>query len=146
MILSHYRSLIYNVVTSTLVFEGAGRVREYVGGYEDWLRQRPAQRVEETEAGANRPPPSALGSPDAAATARRKKPSYREQQELEQLPERIEELETEQQRLNLAAADPSFYKEPGETIRQTLARLEALQNELLEAYARWDELDSRTKR
>jgi ATP-binding cassette subfamily F protein uup len=146
LLVSHDRAFIDNVVTSTLVFEGAGRVREYVGGYEDWLRQRPAQRVEETEAGANRPPPSALGSPDAAATARRKKPSYREQQELEQLPERIEELETEQQRLNLAAADPSFYKEPGETIRQTLARLEALQNELLEAYARWDELDSRTKR
>jgi ATP-binding cassette subfamily F protein uup len=75
-----------------------------------------------------------------------KKPSYRERQELEQLPRRIEELEAEHERLNAVAAHPDFYKESGETIRQTLARLEALQHELLQAYARWDELDSRTQR
>jgi ABC transport system ATP-binding/permease protein len=143
LLVSHDRAFIDNVVTSTLVFEGAGRVQEYVGGYEDWLRQRPSQSFDETEPGDNPPPPNFA---DVPAIARRKKPSYREQQELDQLPGRIEELETEQQRLNLAAADPSFYKEPSETIKQTLARLEALQNELLEAYARWDELDSRTKR
>ncbi|HEY7447576.1 MAG TPA: ATP-binding cassette domain-containing protein [Vicinamibacterales bacterium] len=146
LLVSHDRTFIDNVVTSTLVFEGAGRVQEYVGGYEDWVRQRPSQRVDEVETGRSLPSSTGLGAPDQHTPTRLKKPSYREQRELEQLPARIEELETEQQRLNLAAADPSFYKEPGETIRQTLARLEALQNELLEAYARWDELDSRTKR
>jgi ATP-binding cassette subfamily F protein uup len=146
LLVSHDRAFIDNVVTSTLVFEGAGRVQEYVGGYEDWLRQRPPQSFDETERGVSLPPPKGPDFADVPVTARRKKPSYREQQELEQLPGRIEELETEQQRLNLASADPSFYKEPSETIKQTLARLEALQNELLEAYARWDELDSRTKR
>jgi ABC transport system ATP-binding/permease protein len=146
LLVSHDRAFIDNVVTSTLVFEGNGHVQEYVGGYDDWLRQRPSQGINETELGDSVPPQKRPDVPHAPANVRGKKPSYREQQELEQLPAHIEELESEQQRLNRAAADPSFYKEPGEMIRQTLARLEALQNELLEAYARWDELDSRTKR
>lgn len=75
-----------------------------------------------------------------------RKLSHREQRELQQLPERIEELEAEQQRLTTAVGSADFYKEPGETIRQTLARLDALQGEVLDAYARWSELDSRTKR
>jgi ABC transport system ATP-binding/permease protein len=75
-----------------------------------------------------------------------RKLSYREQQELQRLPERIEELEAEQQRLTTAVGSVDFYKESGETIRQTLARLDALQGEVLDAYARWNELDSRTKR
>jgi ATP-binding cassette subfamily F protein uup len=146
LLVSHDRAFIDNVVTSTLVFEGNGHVQEYVGGYDDWLRQRPLQSINESEAGANLPLSKGPDVQHGPATARSKKPSYREQQELEQLPGRIEELEAEQERLNLAAADPSFYKEPGESIRQTLARLEAVQNELLEAYTRWDELDSRSKR
>ena len=145
LLVSHDRAFIDNVVTSTLVFEGNGRVQEYVGGYDDWLRQRASQRSHEMEPRDDLPPTKAPDFRHVPATARPKKPSYREQQELDQLPGRIEELETEQRRLNLAVADQSFYKEPGEMIRQTLARLEALQNELLEAYARWDELDSRSK-
>ena len=145
LLVSHDRAFIDNVVTSTLVFEGNGHVQEYVGGYDDWLRQRPSQRFNEMPSGDDLPPPKGPDFPHVPATARPKKPSYREQRELEQLPERIEELEAEQQRLNAAVADPFFYKESGEMIRQTLARLEALQNELLEAYARWDELDSRSK-
>ena len=75
-----------------------------------------------------------------------RKPSYREQQELEQLPARIEALEREQQQLERAVAAPEFYKESGRDHRaDARARLEALQQRTLEAYARWDELDSRTK-
>jgi ABC transport system ATP-binding/permease protein len=141
LLVSHDRAFIDHVVTSTLVFEGAGRVQEYVGGYADWLRQRPAAEAEPAPETVQ--PRSGSVSPAMAGT---RKLSYREQQELQQLPERIEELEGEQQRLTAAVGNADFYKESGETIRQTLARLEALQGEVLDAYARWNELDSRTKR
>jgi ABC transport system ATP-binding/permease protein len=141
LLVSHDRAFIDHVVTSTLVFEGAGRVQEYVGGYADWLRQRPVGKPEPAPGTVQ--PRSGSVSPAVAGT---RKLSYREQQELQQLPERIEELEGEQQRLTTAVGSADFYKESGETIRQTLARLEALQGEVLDAYARWNELDSRTKR
>ena len=73
----------------------------------------------------------------------RKKLSFRQQQEFEALPHQIEELEGEQRRLTAAVANPDFYREPRERIKETLARLETLQGALAEAYARWDELDSR---
>jgi ATP-binding cassette subfamily F protein uup len=138
LLVSHDRAFIDNVVTSTLVFEGAGRVQEYVGGYEDWLRQR---RVSEPEVSA--PARNAPAPPAPRADSPRKKLSFREQQELQALPGRIEELEREQRRLTAAVANPDFYKESREEIEQTLARLGALQSALAAAYARWDELDSR---
>ena len=163
LLVSHDRAFIDHVVTSTLVFGGAGRAQEYVGGYADWLRQRPAAEPEPEARGGTRLPPSPRlrrtgqprpsgtrlqpgSGPVSPAAAGPRKLSYREQRELQQLPERIEELEAEQQRLTGAVESADFYKESGETIRQTLARLEALQGEVLDAYARWNELDSRTKR
>jgi ATP-binding cassette subfamily F protein uup len=79
------------------------------------------------------------------ASTSRKKLSYREQKELADLPDRIQALEAEQQRLNTAVAAPNFYKEPADIIKRTLARVDALRDELLQVYARWSELDSRTK-
>jgi ATP-binding cassette subfamily F protein uup len=150
LLVSHDRAFIDHVVTSTLVFEGLGRVEEYVGGYADWLRQRPAPEPEpEAQGGTSVSGGTRLqpGSrPVSPAVAGPRKLSYREQQELQQLPERIEELEAEQQRLTNAVGSADFYKESGGTIRQTLARLDALQGEVLDAYARWNELDSRMKR
>ena len=148
LLVSHDRAFIDNVVTSTLVFEDGGSVKEYVGGYEDWLRQRPDPRP-----GLAAPTPGGwiLSDPAADTVGRvlsdpapSKKLTYREQQELKQLPARIEVLEVEQQELNAKVAGPDFYRESGEVIRQTLARLESLHELLLEAYARWDELDSRS--
>jgi ATP-binding cassette subfamily F protein uup len=75
-----------------------------------------------------------------------RKPSYREQRDLEELPARITAMEREQEQLNAAAAAPDFYKETAEVIHHTLARLGALEQEILDAYARWDELDSRAGR
>ncbi len=136
LLVSHDRRFIDNVVTSTIAFEGDGRVAEYVGGYEDWIRQRPA-------APAPEPPPR-----QAAARPRTEQPrtklSYREQQELAQLPARIEVLEQEQAQLNAAIAGPDFYKEGALAIARTLARVDEVQELLLAALARWDELDSRT--
>jgi ATP-binding cassette subfamily F protein uup len=137
LLVSHDRRFIDNVVTSTLAFEGGGQVIEYVGGYEDWVRQRPAQ-VDAT-AEAERPRAATANRP----ASERKKLSYRERQEYEQLPSRIEALEREQADVSARIAGPDFYKEGTETIRQTLARAEAIHDELLALYARWDELDSR---
>ena len=142
LLVSHDRAFIDNVVTSTLVFEGEGRIREYVGGYEDWLRQRPHRVEADLQVRLNAAP--AAGEPKGSPL--RKKASYKEQQELLELPGRIESLEAEQQRLQAAVASPDFYKEPADSIARTLARLETIEQELLDVLARWDELDSRVKR
>jgi ATP-binding cassette subfamily F protein uup len=143
LLVSHDRAFIDHVVTSTLVFEGEGRVQEYVGGYTDWRRQShhavPAKPQTVTP---SRPAP-ATAPVERPAPSR--KPSYREQRELEELPARIEAMEREQEQLSVAMAAPGFYKETAETIHATLARLAALEQELLDAYARWDELDSRSR-
>jgi ATP-binding cassette subfamily F protein uup len=133
------------VVTSTLVFEGEGRVQEFIGGFEDWLRQR-----RQSEPAPVRRATAALGTKagaaiDAQDTQRaRRKPSYKEQRELEQLPARIEALETEQRRLQAEVASADFYKRSATDIHEALARLEELETLLLAAYSRWDALDSGT--
>ena len=144
LLVSHDRAFIDHVVTSTLVFEGDGRVQEYVGGYEDWLRQRrhaepdrARKAVAATNAGA-----VASGARDSSRNAR--KPSYKEQLELDQLPSRIEALEAEQQQLQSDVTSDDFYKRPAPEIHEVLARLEELETLLLTAYTRWDALDSRT--
>jgi ATP-binding cassette subfamily F protein uup len=148
LLVSHDRVFLDNVVTSTLVLEGAGRVAEYVGGYEDWVRvRRAAADVEKNAAGRVQPPAAALARPREApgepgAPARRRL-SYMEKREFDQLPARIEALEAEQQALHDAVAGPAFYRETPDAIRTTLAQVEQLRLALLEAYARWDDLDSR---
>jgi ATP-binding cassette subfamily F protein uup len=145
LLVSHDRAFIDHVVTSTLVFEGGGHVHEYIGGYEDWLRQRrqaepaPARRI------AASPQANAATTLDAReATRANRKPSYKERLELEQLPARIEELEAEQRHLQAAVTAADFYKKPAAEIHEALARLEELETLLLDAYTRWDALDSRT--
>jgi len=135
-LVSHDRDFLNRVVTSTLVFEGEGSVAEYVGGYDDWLRQRP------------QPKPAA--SPPAAPKAARPKPererprklSFRERQELDELPRKIEALEAELAALHERMADPAFYREQGEAVAATSARLQQLEGELEGAYARWEELSA----
>jgi ATP-binding cassette subfamily F protein uup len=146
LLVSHDRAFIDHVVTSTLVFEGEGRVQEYVGGYEDWLRQR-RNADAETEATAVRRAGSGASAATIAAkepSRTQRKPSYKEQLELEQLPARIDALETEQKQLQAAVASEDFYKRPASEIHEALARLEELETLLLAAYTRWDALDSRT--
>jgi ATP-binding cassette subfamily F protein uup len=145
LIVSHDRAFLDNVVTSTFVFEGDGQVREYVGGYEDWLRQR-STPSESTPPPTRKAPTAtpAAGEPAQAPSAR--KLSYREQRELDDLPARIDGLEAEQRELNVAVQDPLFYTKPADVIQASLARLEAVGSELLSAYARWDQLDARASR
>jgi ATP-binding cassette subfamily F protein uup len=141
LLVSHDRAFIDHVVTSTLVFEGAGRVQEYVGGYEDWLRQREASAAQQP-AVAKVPAGKKLRPTEDRPTA--SKLSYREQQEARGLPARIDALEREQAALNATVADPAFYRSGAELIKQTLARLDTIEHELLEVYARWTELEGRT--
>ena len=110
-----------------------GRLREYVGGYEDWLRQRPVATATEPVAGLKARNHETSGP---------RRASYKEKQELLALPGRIETLEAEKQRLQDTVASPDFYKEPADAIARTLARLETIEQELLNVLARWDELDS----
>jgi len=139
LLVSHDRAFLDNVVTSTFVFEGDGRVQEYVGGYEDWVRQRKSEVGSlKSERTAN--PEAPIPNP---GRERRRRLSYNDQRELDALPARIEALEAEQRALNLRIAGPEFYKEGAEAINMSLARVDALQRELIEAYARWNELESR---
>jgi ATP-binding cassette subfamily F protein uup len=140
LMVSHDRAFLDNVVTSCLVFEGGGRIREYVGGYSDWLRQRPA------------PEPVVAAKPKLAPTPVPKplKPAmpgrlgYNERRELERLPVRIEELEQRQRELHALTADPAFYKQDAAAITGRMEELRALEAELETAYQRWEELEGRS--
>jgi ATP-binding cassette subfamily F protein uup len=156
LLVSHDRAFLDNVVTSTLVFEGGGRVAEYVGGYEDWLRQRTqdphgeaaekardAARQAVTAVGGSRPARLPGGQPAAAAERPAAKLSYRDRRELESLPPRIDALEAEQRTLSDAIAAPLFYRQPAADITAALDRVNAIERELADLYARWDALDSR---
>jgi ATP-binding cassette subfamily F protein uup len=139
LLVSHDRRFIDNVVTSTLAFEGDGRVAEYVGGYEEWLRQRPAA----SDAAAPGRAPAAPAAPERQET--RRKLSYNEQREFDGLPSAIQALEDEQRELQGRIASAGFYKEPAQVITQVLARVDEVHEALMAAMARWDELDSRAK-
>ena len=139
LLVSHDRAFIDHVVTSTLVFEGNGKVQEYVGGYEDWLRQRDAPQSNV----GNRESPQPSKAP-AAGNAAKKKLSFKEKREMEDLPKRIERMEAEQEELHARIASPDFYKEPPDAIARALARIDELKGSLHDAYARWDFLDSRS--
>jgi ATP-binding cassette subfamily F protein uup len=147
LLVSHDRAFLDNVVTSTFVFEGDGRVQEYVGGYEDWVRQRLMEKSAEAKkarAAAEAPGGPAGGKPKTTKiVVKSKKLSFKEQRELDGLPAAIEALESEQRALAAKIAGPEFYKEGKETIAQSLERGDDLQRELAKVYARWAELDGR---
>jgi len=140
LLVSHDRAFLDNVVTSTIAFEGQGEVHEYVGGYEDWLRQsrsREQQKIPDT----TKPKPHS--SEDTAAKApARKKLSYKEQRELDELPGVIEKLEQEQADLQQQVSQPEFYQQDKDSIKMTLERVEQLKQTLQSAFERWEYLDN----
>jgi ABC transport system ATP-binding/permease protein len=137
LLVSHDRAFLDNVVTSTLVFEGAGRVNEYVGGYTDWLRQR-RDSPDSLELPAAKP-----STPAAAVSAltKSRRLSYNERRELAQLPEKIQHLEAEQLALQSALSDPELFRRDQSQAAAALQRLQTLAAELETAYARWDALE-----
>ncbi|MFL6647449.1 MAG: ATP-binding cassette domain-containing protein, partial [Sulfurifustaceae bacterium] len=140
LLVSHDRTFLDNVVTSTLVFEGDGRVGEYVGGYEDWQRYREQFAAPRDET-PQQPSADEVVRPEPRRGERSRKLSYKETRELEALPARIEALETEQARLQAAASDPAFYQQPKDKIAATIERLESVARELDACYARWELLE-----
>jgi ABC transport system ATP-binding/permease protein len=134
LLVSHDRAFLNNLVTSTLILSGDGEVKEYVGGYDDWQKQ--------IDSGPASKPPKSASAPSAEPKPAKRKLSYNDKRELEELPKRIEMLEAEQSQLTVQMEAPAFYQQESEKITAAVNRLEEIQKELSQAYQRWDELDS----
>ena len=162
LVVSHDREFLNNVVTSTIVIEvaenGKRSTQEYTGGYDDWLRQRETSlRKSEATSGSTLSKSTATNSrtgnlsttephTPTAATAVKKKLSYKEQRELDELPAKIEGLEAMIATLHSELADPAFYKQSGEKIAEVQTKLQRLEEELRNAYERWEDLESKSEK
>ena len=136
LLVSHDRAFLDNVVSSTLVLEGGGRVGEYAGGYSDWVRQR--KSVTETTVPAKKP--LAAPAPVAAKSEKKRKLSFKESKELESLPERIDALEKERTSLYLLMADADFLRS-GPKVVTAQTRLNAIDADVVAMTERWVELE-----
>jgi ATP-binding cassette subfamily F protein uup len=139
LLVSHDREFLNNVVGSTIVFE-QGNVKEYVGGYDDWLAQRPPPQAESAAKAKAKPAAAPPPTPPVTASGKRK-PSFKEKRERELLPGRIEQLEADIHALHGQMADPAFYQQPGDKIAAETARAASMEEELNAAYERWAELE-----
>ncbi|MGB4246692.1 MAG: ABC transporter ATP-binding protein, partial [Pseudohongiellaceae bacterium] len=142
LLVSHDRRFLDNVVTSSIVFEGNGVVKEYVGGYQDWVNQGGklvsfADQGKEAKAETK---PAATVAPAPAAKPKESKLSYKQQQELEKIPKDIEKLEEQMTVIETAIAADGFYSQEQKLIDAKLAELTTLQSKLDVLYARWEEL------
>ena len=135
LLVSHDREFLNNIVTSTIVFEGDGKLVEYVGGYDDWLRQRSSS------------PPVEAGKQERKERVSRPRPerprilTFKENKELEILPALIESLEKERDDLYAVLADPDFYRKEGSRIPEAKARIGDVERDIAAAYARWEALE-----
>jgi ATP-binding cassette subfamily F protein uup len=140
LLVSHDRTFLDNVVTSTLVFDGEGRFSEYAGGYEDWERCRAANPFRRSDT------PLAAASPSHGPERKRTEAgrglTYKERRELEALPGRIEALEAEEADLHSLMAAADFYRQSGDKIAAAVERLSTLKNELEICYQRWESLEN----
>ena len=133
LLVSHDRAFLDNVVTQTLVAEGDGKWKEYVGGYSDWLAQRPMTAV---AASAGKAQPAALDKPKA-------KMSFKEQRELAALPAELEALEQEQQALTARMSSAEYHKQGAEAIKANNKRAAEIEQQLAKKYERWEVLDAK---
>ena len=138
--MSHDREFLNNVVTSTIVFEEGG-VQEYVGGYDDWLRQRPTEELGSAASGVRNEAVKSQQNMEREPV--KKKLAFKEKQEFEQLPKRIEETEAAIAKVHANMATAGFYQRSGEEIAEETNRLKELEAKLEAAYARWEELMER---
>ncbi|MCU4641596.1 ATP-binding cassette domain-containing protein [Acinetobacter courvalinii] len=147
LLISHDRAFMDNVVTSTWVFDGKGNIDEYIGGYQDYLEQRPDQKVVDQKSDVKKAQAKAEAAAAAAnAPAPKKvKLSYKDQRALEQLPAEIEALETEQATLSEKLADGSWFVSDANAATQASQRLAEIDELLLEKLERWDELENLSK-
>ena len=132
ILVSHDRAFLNNVVTSTLVFEGDGTINQYVGGYDDWLRQRKAIEQPKSSAGIKTKPKSIQVD---------KKLSYKDQRELDELPKKIELLETQIQSISIEMSESAFYRSAKVKIQKAETQLADWQSQLSKCYKRWEQLE-----
>jgi ABC transport system ATP-binding/permease protein len=147
LLISHDRAFMDNVVTSTWVFDGKGNIDEYIGGYQDYLEQRPDQKVVDQKSDVKKAQAKAEAAAAAALAPAPKKVklSYKDQRALEQLPAEIEALETEQATLSAKLADGSWFVSDANAATQASQRLAEIDELLLEKLERWDELENLSK-
>lgn len=138
LLVSHDRDFINNVVTSSIVFEGEGQVNEYVGGYDDWLRQR-----------KEKDPKKPVSQSSDKAKQTNEKPrqktaklSYKDQRELDQLPAKIAELEQKIEQVQSIMAEPKFYQQDHEKVASVSAELDNYESQLEQLFERWEELEA----
>jgi len=143
LLVSHDRTFLNNVVTSTIVFED-GNVNEYVGGYDDWVNavaRRGAIAQADTKSASIKSTPSAQVSA-AAAASKSKRLSFKDQHELEKMPMKIEQLESDLAQLHVEMSNPDFYKQSGDAIAKVQAKLGELERSLAASYKRWEQLEA----
>ncbi|MDS7942824.1 ATP-binding cassette domain-containing protein [Acinetobacter sp. V110_1] len=146
LLISHDRAFMDNVVTSTWVFDGKGNIAEYIGGYQDYLLQRPDDKVVDQKSDVKKAQAKAEAEKAAAqSTVKKVKLSYKDQRELEQLPAEIEKLEVEQAELSDKLADGSWFVSDADAATQASQRLAEIEELLLEKLERWDELEQMSK-
>lgn len=144
LLISHDRAFMDNVVTSTWVFDGKGGIEEYVGGYQDYLLQRPNQTVVDQKSDVKKAQAKAEAN-KVVAPSKKVKLSFKDQRELEQLPAEIEKLEAEQSTLSDQLADGSWFVQDAAAATQASQRLAEIEEQLLEKLERWDELENLSK-
>ncbi|MFI8010376.1 ATP-binding cassette domain-containing protein [Acinetobacter sp. ABJ_C4_1] len=146
LLISHDRAFMDNVVTSTWVFDGKGNIAEYIGGYQDYLLQRPDDKVVDQKSDVKKAQAKAEAEKAAAqSTVKKVKLSYKDQRELEQLPAEIEKLEVEQAELSDKLANGSWFVSDADAATQASQRLAEIEELLLEKLERWDELEQMSK-
>ena len=152
MLVTHDREFLDNVVTSSFVFEGEGQISEYVGGYQEWLRQggswdaiaaphRGGSQGAGVSDDAQSKPYSGAKRKSEEARSSRKKLSYKLQKELDSMPQKIETLEQALTEHNKEASSTGFYQQAPDKVQEKLAALAKVEAQLQDAYARWEELE-----
>lgn len=133
LLVSHDRTFIDNIVTSTLVFEGEGKISEYVGGYQDWLNQVPKNVTIKT--------PAIVETKIKASKSQTI--DFKERKELQALPGKVEKLEKQQQELFAQMAEDNFYQQSSVIIETVTQKLKNIENEIEKTYTRWEELENK---
>ncbi|MEE9351970.1 MAG: ABC transporter ATP-binding protein, partial [Thiotrichaceae bacterium] len=140
LLVSHDRSFVNNLVTSTIAFEGNGRLEEYVGGYDDWIKQRKLPTGKNTKSKSSSTP-KATNKKEPEAQQVEKKLSYKERIELEKLPQQIETLETDIEAIHAEMASADFYKLSQDKMTEIQKNLADNEQQLSEFYKRWEALE-----
>jgi ATP-binding cassette subfamily F protein uup len=144
-LVSHDREFLDNVVTQVIAFEGNGKLCEYIGGYEDWIRAKQFEdNIGQQKILSKQSETSPTSSSKAPRSPRVKKLSYQEARELETLPSKIDVLEQEQANITLRLSQPAIYRDYPDEAKALQTRITVIEKELIDCFARWEELESKT--